>query len=169
MSRTLKNSLSVLLLFLLVCGSVFTVCYARSNRGIDAENPRKNWEDSLPEMPNQQPEKGQDGIPEKPQEAETGAETGGISEITSDFNGMGMMQMERPNGWGNVSVVYLGLFAAISIVMSLLTMELAMSGFHKKSFAETFFHRDKVTIYVLSCILVSIVLFVLQTGMMMLR
>lgn len=173
MSRSLKNVLTTIILLVLVAASAVTVYLARAERTVPDTDMFggmiPGMGDNLGEMPDM-PNGGFQGdageIPDMP-DGDFQGDAGempndGIQEITSEDMGMGMMQMGRQNGMPGISVVYYILFVVLALAEALVIMYLVMSAFHSRNFKETFLSKDKVIIYVLSSILVTQVLVIIQ-------
>ena len=63
-----------------------------------------------------------------------------------------------PNGENknNISTIYYVLFSTENLIITILVIYLVMSSFNKKTLKETFINKDKIIIYVLGSIILTI-------------
>lgn len=72
--------------------------------------------------------------------------------------GMNMMPTNNMNQTSNdISCIYYIIFGIASLINALIIIYLIMSRFNKKTFKETFTNSDKITIYILSVILLTLI------------
>lgn len=172
MSRKLKNILMLVLIMILVITTCLTGYFANKNNNKLPEMPNEemnNQNTEPPDKPNEEMDNQSTEPPEKP----TGEMDNSNFEENKDFNSNMEMPQENmnetlempkdminqdnlmPNINNNLSIVYYVLFVLQSLCLSLLIMYLVMSNFNKKNLKETFISSDKIIIYVLSIIILT--------------
>ena len=163
MPRKLKNFLMGALIVILIAASCFTIYFAINNsnntddmmiQGTGLTPPEKPGgeinDNSNMEEPPEKPDDESD-IGEPPEIANNSDE----NEMMNKPNENGMPNMNNQNSSSNISTVYYVLLVVQGLGISLLTMYLIMSRFNKKKFTETFSSSDKITIYILSIVLIT--------------
>lgn len=169
MSRKLKNFLMGALIVILIAASCFTIYFAINNsnntddmmiQGTGLTPPEKPGgeinDNSNMEEPPEKPDDESDitsnsNLGEPPEIANNSDE----NEMMNKPNENGMPNMNNQNSSSNISTVYYVLLVVQGLGISLLTMYLIMSRFNKKKFTETFSSSDKITIYILSIVLIT--------------
>ena len=169
MPRKLKNFLMGALIVILIAASCFTIYFAINNsnntddmmiQGTGLTPPEKPGgeinDNSNMEEPPEKPDDESDitsnsNLGEPPEIANNSDE----NEMMNKPNENGMPNMNNQNSSSNISTVYYVLLVVQGLGISLLTMYLIMSRFNKKKFTETFSSSDKITIYILSIVLIT--------------
>ncbi len=153
MNRNKKNIIMGVLLVLLVASVFFTIGYAKNN--ISVNNTNQNMmEGTPPNMPNGENNMGE--APEKPNR-ENGEKPTGIPEMANGGNGNRQpMDMKTDNY--SLSTVYYILFGVEGLAISLIVIYLIISKCNKKTIKEVFKTGDKITIFILSTVLLTCIL-----------
>ena len=176
MSRKFKNILMIILLVLLVVANFFTVKYAKnssmpgmkdtsnmsgmgtppdmsSSDSNTSEPPEKPSNDSNTSEPPEKPSNDSNTSepPEKPSNDSSSNQNGDMEEPPSNS---GDMQPMNSTG-SNSNIVYYILFATEGLGIALIIIYLIMSNFNKKSFNEVLKVNKKLTIYILSSLLIA--------------
>lgn len=169
MSRKLKNIIMIGLLIILIGTSCFSI-YSVKNSTTSNEVISQNINENPQEMPNNN--SNMEEPPAKPEGEEndsTGMESNEPPEMPNgnlEMNNGGMnndnQNINNQPSSANISTIYYILFISQSIVISLLLIYLIMSKFNKKTLKETLNSPDKITIFILSFILLTIVLSFLE-------
>ena len=157
------------LIVILIAASCFTIYFAINNsnntddmmiQGTGLTPPEKPGgeinDNSNMEEPPEKPDDESDitsnsNLGEPPEIANNSDE----NEMMNKPNENGMPNMNNQNSSSNISTVYYVLLVVQGLGISLLTMYLIMSRFNKKKFTETFSSSDKITIYILSIVLIT--------------
>ena len=132
MKRKNKNILMLLLLIILLLTSFISISYVRKNSINSSSFNKKINENFNMEEP-----------PEKPD-----------GSMINPKDGL----MKEENNSSNMPSSFYVLFGIQCLGISLIIMYLIMSRFNKKTLKETFSSFDKITIYILSIIVLSILL-----------
>ena len=159
MKRKNKNIITIILLGLTIISLVVTVIYARKSVNNNQGNmPSMNDNDKqMPgnnEEPPEKPEGDNEEVSEKPDSSNQGETP---PDMPSDNQGS-ETKPEMPNGENknNISTIYYVLFGVESLIITILVIYLVMSSFNKKTLKETFINKDKIIIYVLGSIILTI-------------
>ena len=157
------------MIVILIAASCFTIYFAINNsnntddmmiQGTGLTPPEKPGgeinDNSNMEEPPEKPDDESDitsnsNLGEPPEIANNSDE----NEMMNKPNENGMPNMNNQNSSSNISTVYYVLLVVQGLGISLLTMYLIMSRFNKKKFTETFSSSDKITIYILSIVLIT--------------
>lgn len=174
MSRKIKNIISLILIIILGVSIYFTINFAKDN--IESTNTnmiQKNGE-TPPEVPsNKNDNEMPPEIPSNESSSETPLEmpsSGNGSEvppgmpneensnmISPDTNVVSMNQSNN-----NLDIIFYVLFTIESLGMSIVIIYLIMSNLNKKGIKETFINLDKITIFILSIIILTSVLTIIN-------
>lgn len=168
MSRKSKNILMFFLVGVLICTSYLTISFAKKGSFIKEEIPTENNGGTMPDKPNGDMSNNgnMENPPEKPS-GENNMETSNSNqppELPTDSknNDMGnpqndnvqMIDKEKTNS--SISTIYYVFLIIQSLGISVLILYLVMSNFNKKTLKETLSTKDKITIYILSTIILTI-------------
>lgn len=170
MSRKLKNTITILLIICLGALSYFTVQYA-ANPSSSASPSAMHGSGAPPDMPSGNSQQGgnfEGQIPEKsdgdnssnsqPPEKPDGDSSLGNQEGQSRNQppgGMNGAPNEMPSTKNGISTIYYILFGIESLGISLLLAYLFLSKFNKKGWKETLKTGEKVTIYILTVVILT--------------
>lgn len=162
MNRKLKNIVMIVFVILLLGTSIYTIYHIK--------NDSNSTHEMLPNMPNEKMD-GNFNMEEPPEKKEVEDSSNDNSmatneppEIPDDSNNNEMINPQNINGMqpingqnnsSNLSAVHYILFGIQSFGISLLVMYLIMSEFNKKTVKETLKTTDKITIYILSTIIIT--------------
>ncbi len=173
MSRKIKNILMIVLLLVLLGISGFTI-YLGSNNESNMEAGVQDETGTPPDMPNDQNisenqngSEDSDDFSSQPDLPEEGADSNSSDsneppEMPDGEGGQGDNMMQEPGGassineTNNVTVTYYLLFGFESLGIALILLYLLMSKFNKKKLKETLSSKDKVVIYLLGTMLITI-------------
>lgn len=163
MKRKRKNIILILLIIIMIVITYFTMDYAKNN-SINLNNLSQDNIGNIPNMNNgdmnEPPEKPDDEI-DNINESEN--DDGTLSENMQEppekpdngYDNNQEMNIPNMNNSNKLDTKYYLLFAAESLILSLLIIYLLMSGFNKKSLKETFKSSDKVLILILLTIILT--------------
>lgn len=159
LKRKNKNIITIILLGLMIISLVVTVIYARKSVNNNQGNmPSMNDNDKQMsgnnEEPPEKPEGDNEEVSEKPDSSNQGETQ---PDMPSDNHGS-ETKPEMPNGENknNISTIYYVLFGVESLIITILVIYLVMSSFNKKTLKETFVNKDKIIIYILGSIILTI-------------
>lgn len=157
MSRKSKNILMMFFIILLIGTSAFTIYYAKNNN-LNNEVTMPNNGQTPPNMSNNEMNNNatMEEPPEKPDEETNNTNSTNTAEppeMPSDSNNGGMMNPQ--NNSSNLSTDYYILLSVQCLGIALIITYLIMSKFNKKTFKETLKSNDKITIYILSVIIIT--------------
>lgn len=174
MSRKVKNIIALILIILLGISFYFTMNFAKDN--IESSRPNmiqnnsktqqevsinKNDSGTPPKIPSDENRSGTP--PEMPSGGNGSEAPSGIQKeensniIAPDTN---VVSMNESND--NLSVIFYVLFAIESLGISIVIIYLIMSNLNKKVIKETFINSDKIIIFILSAIILTGVLTMLN-------
>lgn len=170
MSRKFKNILMISLSILLVCTSIFTINRAKNDNNTIGEFGLQN--DLPKEIPNGNMNPDMEEPPEKKEgDMPTDEFQNQPPEIPNDNNGMtnppsgnNMEPMNEVNSSVKLSNIYYVLFFFQSLGISLIIIYLIMSRMNKKTLKETLKSSDKLIIYILSVIIATSALTLLEVN-----
>ncbi len=146
MKRIYKNIISIILIVLIGVGIYFTTSYSRKNldkpmnnmENMDKSSQTENTDNMPPEKPN---ENNDDNVPpEKPDEN-------------------GNMTKTEDNNQSQVKTVYKILISLEVLIEIFLVTYLIMSNFNSKTIKDTFINFDKILIFILICLIFTIIIF----------
>lgn len=161
MSRKVKNIIALILIILLGISFYFTMNFAKDN--IKSSNPNmiQNNSETQPEV---SINKNDSGIPPEIPSGENGGEvpSGMPNEENSNMisPNTNVVSMNQSND--NLDIIFYVLFIVESLGMSILIIYLIMSNLNKKVIRETFINLDKIIIFILSTIILTSVLTMLN-------
>lgn len=161
MSRKVKNIIALILIILLGISFYFTMNFAKDN--IKSSNPNmiQNNSEKQPEV---SINKNDSGIPPEIPSGENGGEvpSGMPNEENSNMisPNTNVVSMNQSND--NLDIIFYVLFIVESLGMSILIIYLIMSNLNKKVIRETFINLDKIIIFILSTIILTSVLTMLN-------
>ena len=177
MKRKTKNIITIILISVLLVCMYFTVINNVSNNQNSVQNNQMGGmigQGEPPEKPDDSSNdnaENQNNVPEKPNDDSGNSKSGtdrDVSDKPSNDNsnmagGNNMMPgegnaPEMNDNQNNSSVYYYIVLGLEGLATSSLIIYLLMSGFHKKSIKETFKSGDKIIIYLLSLVLLTIAL-----------
>lgn len=165
MKRIIKNLIMILLIGILGISMYATMNYMKDksqnqgqmqnqsqdqNSGGSMGMPGNESSNSSMEMPENQSQNGDnaneksENVPDMPENGSSGSGGG------ENAGGQKMGQQST-----SISLPYYIVFGTESALTALLVVYLIMSGFHKRTFKQTFINGDKVLIYVMAAILLS--------------
>lgn len=144
MKRKNKNIITIILLGLMIISLVVTIIYAKKSVNNNQGN-MSSMNDNDKQMP---------GNNEKPDSSNQGETQ---PDMPNDNQGS-EIKPEMPNGENknNISTIYYVLFSVENLIITILVIYLVMSSFNKKTLKETFINKDKIIIYVLGSIILTI-------------
>ncbi len=173
MKRKTKNIIMIFALILLFALNGLTVYLAteHSTNMLNSNMPSMGENNRPPEMSsgdnNLQEENDNGTPPEKPTDDNSSSNGGSndISKMPSSPNNGNVNESGVSNGVNNskVDTIYIVLFGIESLFISGILIYLLMSSFNKKSIREVFVSNDKVLIYVLSLVILTSFVTVLDT------
>lgn len=160
MKRIWKNIITIVIILLLGLSLGFTIYHVSSNTGstkttMKTMNDKENeGEDNTtpPEKPDGESDNSQNDNttpPEKPDGEDNNSQN-------NNNSGVSIKPMEREEE--NIEWYYYAIIIGLSISISILIIYLIMSNFNKLTIKETLNNKDKIIIYILSSILLSIIL-----------
>lgn len=136
LKRKNKNIITIVLLVLMIASLVLTLVYARKSVN--------NNQGNMPSMNVGEPPEKPDGDNEE------------TSQKTYD-NSQGETKPEMPGETkSNVNTIYYVLFGVESLIIATLVIYLIMSNFNNMTIKETFVNKDKIIIYILGSIILTI-------------
>ena len=171
MKRKTKNIISIVII-LLLCGSIVFTGYL-SNKSSTTNNmpnmsqngseppeiPNGNNEGEPPEKPdgemNNEQGNGNLNMEKPPEKPDEDNNMGTPPDMPNNNGGMEQLREPQENNTDN-NYVYLILFGIESLSLSIILLYLIMSGFNKKNLKETFANTDKILIYILGVIILTI-------------
>lgn len=161
MSRKVKNIIALILIILLGISFYFTMNFAKDNIESSRPNMIQNNSKTQPEV---SINKNDSGTPPEMPSGGNGSEApSGIQKeensniIAPDTN---VVSMNESND--NLSIIFYVLFAIESLGISIVIIYLIMSNLNKKVIKETFINSDKIIIFILSAIILTGVLTMLN-------
>lgn len=167
MSRKIKNVIMILLIIVLVVSMYFTINHAKNNTTLGRNMARENTFMQLEGTQEQQPlNNGQmETPPAKPEGEDANMQQQNMEGmIPPDAN---LENMSARNEFGGntvkLTIIYYILFGIESLILALIIMYLIMSKFNQKILKETFVSTDKIIIYILSVIILTAVLTLIDT------
>ena len=169
MKKNLKNIVMIVIIILMIGAIIFTGYYAKNNlnsfdknmQGESIGNGKDNNMAQPPEMPSGSSSDSAT-VPEKPDSSSSDSST--TQDKPSKTMEMPSGQMTSGNHVVNTSltVKYYILFGVESLVIALCSVYLYMSRMNKKNIKQTFGDKEKIIIYILSTIIITIVLTVAE-------
>ena len=168
MKRNMKNGITMLLIFLTICGIILTINIAKNNSTNENPGgmgtPPTNNQTNMPEPPSQNQnnneitsqnnnssENKNQGNNQQPLEKPAGEDNNARSGVPNN-NQMNGDQKTTNQG---IALAYYFAFILEGAVLASLIMYLVMSNFNKKALKETFSTKEKIVIDVLSIIILT--------------
>lgn len=157
MSRKIKNIISLILIFILGVSIYFTINFAKDNIESTNTNMIQRNSETPPEVPSNE---SSSETPPKMTSGRNGGEVAsGMSKeensnmISPNTNAISMNQSND-----NLDIIFYVLFIIESLGMLILIIYLIMSNLNKKGIKETLINLDKIIIFILSTIILTSVL-----------
>jgi hypothetical protein len=169
MSRKIKNIVMIILVGLSLFSSYLTINWIKNNNESSniAENGNGNTPPELPgendnmqDPPEKMDDEGSNEILEKPDgenQDETNTPPEKPDEKNQDETNMpNKFEKQQGNNSSNISYIRYMVFGIENLILGSLIIYLIMSKFNKKTFKETLSNKDKITIMLLSIVIITL-------------
>lgn len=149
LKRKNKNIITIVLLVLMIASLVLTLVYARKSVN--------NNQGNMPSMNVGEPPEKPDGDNEETSQKTYDNSQGETKPEMPSDNQSNQNKPEMPGETkSNVNTIYYVLFGVESLIIATLVIYLIMSNFNNMTIKETFVNKDKIIIYILGSIILTI-------------
>ena len=168
MKRTIKNVVMIILILLLGISIYFTMDYAKNHIGL-LNKPAESNPGNLPQMPSDNSQNTNNMGSSQPPEKRDGENESNMSVTNGNMQppNQNMPDMNQNNISSNlpntqITAIYYVIFSLQSLIISALFIYLIMSCLNRKNLKETLNSSNKIIIYILAIILLTVSFTILE-------